>query len=474
MKTKSLLKNTLILGIGMVLPKLINLLTMSVYTRYVNAGEFGTLTYVTTVILSLLVPIITLQLENATFRFLIDTDKFENQSQYVTSAFVVISLMTLPTMLIAYFVPIGSVFSAWYYHLIVAMYVGVQTYVLFFRQTARGFGNNAAYSTSAVISVISNFVIMVVSMAVFNLGSLGYFLSLLFADVFSIIYLLFRMNYFKYIKLKYFDLKELKKMLKYSLPLIPNTISWFIINFFDQTIVMFLLGDVANGLLGTAHKIPNMFNTVYQAFNLAWTEHASRNINEKNLDSYYTQMFNTMLRLLCGAAIGLIAFSPLVFKILVSNPEYFDALDLMPMFVLATFLSCFSSFLGSIYVACKASKKVGSSSVAAATINIVVHLLTINTIGLYAAGFSSIVAFLVITIYRAIDINKHFYHIDYNMRLIGLCVILFAITMGLTYVDGTIPMLCNMAFATVMAYLLNRDMVKVIFKMVMTKLKPQA
>lgn len=468
MKNKQLFKNTLILGVGMVLPKLINILTIPIYSTYVDVADFGSLSYLTTLILSLIVPIITLQLENATFRYLIDTKREITQKEYISTAFFMITLMTIPTMIIMYFVPIGN-FNEYYYHLIVALYVGVQTLVLFFRQTARGFGKNNYYATSSIISVLSNFGFMVLFMMVLKLGALGYFLSLLLADVMSMLYLLVRMNFFSYISLQFFSFEILGKMLRYSLPLIPNTISWFFINFFDQTIVTLLLGPAANGILSTAHKIPNMFNTFYSAFNLAWTEHSSRNSNESGLSEYYTKMFHEMLKLLTGGALGLIAFSPIVFSVLVRSKSYYDALNYMPTLILATYLSCFASFLGGIYVSCKASKNVGISSVFAAVINIVVHLGLIRFIGIHAAGISSAIAFLSLTIYRAIDINKKFYHIRYNKRLIGFVVICFVITISMYYSSNIYLKVANMLFATYIAYFLNSDLIVSLIKRVLHK-----
>ncbi len=458
-ENKRLFKNTLILGVGMVLPKLINLLTIPLYSYYVDVSEFGTLSYLTTLILSLIVPIITLQLENATFRYLIDTTEIKTQKEYISTAFFMITLMAIPTMIIMYFVPLGS-FTEWYYHLIVSIYVGVQTYVLFFRQTTRGFGRNAVYATSSVVSVVCNFLLMVLFMAVMNLGALGYFLSLMLADVFSIIYLLFKNNFLKYISIKSVKQDVLGKMLRYSLPLIPNTVSWFCINFFDQTIVTFMLGSAANGILSTAHKIPNMFNTIYSAFNLAWTEDASRNSTKQGLSQYYTRMFNAMFKMLSGGAMLLIAVSPIVFTVLVRSQSYYDALNYMPLLIVATYLSCFASFLGSIYVACKASRSVGISSIGSAIINIIIHLVLIDKIGIQAAGVSSVCAFLSLTIYRAIDINKHFYHIHYNKRLIFFVVICFVITIGLYYTSNIALQVVGIVFAAFITYFLNEDLLK--------------
>ena len=51
---------------------------------------------------------------------------------------------------------------------------------------------------------------------------------------------------YKYIKLKQNDKNLLKEILKYSVPLIPNMISWWVVNASDRTIVTAILGIAQN------------------------------------------------------------------------------------------------------------------------------------------------------------------------------------------------------------------------------------
>ena len=81
----------------------------------------------------------------------------------------------------------------------------------------------------------------------------------------------------------------------------------------------------------------------------------------------------------------------------------------MPLLIVSTYLSCIAAFYGSVYVVCKESKKAGVTSFIAAVVNLVVHFALITWLGLHAAVISTFVSFLVLTLYRAYDINKHYY-----------------------------------------------------------------
>ena len=92
-REKNLAKNTAILAIGQLSSKIFTFLLLPVYTSLLSPDDFGTIDALQTVI-SLALYFVTLQIENAVFRFIIEnrTNK-ENQISYVTSAGVVLLAM---------------------------------------------------------------------------------------------------------------------------------------------------------------------------------------------------------------------------------------------------------------------------------------------------------------------------------------------------------------------------------------------
>ena len=64
----------------------------------------------------------------------------------------------------------------------------------------------------------------------FNLGFRGVLLSYILSYSILIVFIFFSAKLFEKIKLYYFSLKLLKKLTRYSVPLIPNTISWWLTN----------------------------------------------------------------------------------------------------------------------------------------------------------------------------------------------------------------------------------------------------
>ena len=71
-REKSLIKNTVILGIGYVIPGLVSFLTLPIYTAMLTKAEYGTYDLIT-ILVSLLLPIASLQIEMAAFRFVLES-----------------------------------------------------------------------------------------------------------------------------------------------------------------------------------------------------------------------------------------------------------------------------------------------------------------------------------------------------------------------------------------------------------------
>ena len=73
-------------------------------------------------------------------------------------------------------------------------------------------------------------------------------------------------------------------MIVYSFPLIPNKVSWTIINLSDRIILMNMIGSEATGLYAVSYKFPNLMDTVYGFFYQSWKESSARVLGGESQD----------------------------------------------------------------------------------------------------------------------------------------------------------------------------------------------
>ena len=404
-RNKELAVNTVILGIGQLIPKFLTLIILPILTTYLKEGEFGVYDLILS-FASFLIPIITLQIQQAVFRYILTETEFKKKEEFVTTSFfyVLISSAVIMPIVFVILLCIGNdILSAL---LICVLFFSESLYNLL-GQIVRGLGFNAKYSISVIIYSVANLLFTVLLVMVLQLGLNGVIISITAAYIVSDLFLVAVSGMLKYIRIKSFKKTALKTLLAFSAPIVPSSIALWIVNLSDRLIIITLMpnGEAMNGIYAVSNKIPTLYSTAYSIFNLAWTETASRVSDDGDPEEYYSELFRGLFNFLVGAMLLLIAFTPLLFHILVKG-EFTSAISQVPILYVGAFFNSFVNFYSGIYIAMKRTKQVGVSSIVGAIINIAINILLISKIGLYAASISTAVSFMVIALYRAYDLNK--------------------------------------------------------------------
>lgn len=90
-REKELVKNTIILSLGSFLPQLTSLITLPLLTAYLTKTEYGTYDLINTII-SLIIPIITIRIESAAFRFMIEYRNDTEKSRQIVSTILIFGI----------------------------------------------------------------------------------------------------------------------------------------------------------------------------------------------------------------------------------------------------------------------------------------------------------------------------------------------------------------------------------------------
>lgn len=464
-KEKQLFKNTIIVTIGKICTQLITFFLLPVYTAVLSTEEFGIVDLLNTLV-SLAVPIITLQLEQGIFRYLIDCREDEEKKKKVISSVMLFLLIQTCIYIILFL--IASQFIQQQYKLFLVTNVIASAFSAIVLQTSRGLGDNKVYAKGSFITAATTVILNVVFIVWLKKGAYGMLSATLIGYLTGIIYIVFAKRIYKEVRIKYFDKNILKEILRYSIPLVPNMISWWVVNASDRTIVSSMLGVGMNGILSVSNKFSNVFSTLYSVFNMTWTESASINIHGEDRDEFFSKILNLIMRLFGSLAVGIIAFMPFCFNLLV-NENFNEAYYQIPILIIASIFNILVSFLGSIYVAKKKTKEIAKTSIFAAIINLTINIALIKFIGLYAASISTVIAYFAMFIYRYMDSKKYVklkFDKTYNISLI----IIFAITLISYYINYTYSNIIILCLVVFYAIFVNRNNMVAIKNMILKKL----
>ena len=402
-KNKELVKNTIIIFIGKFCTQFITLLLLPLYTHFLSTEDYGYIDLIQTY-LTFFIPLILLKIDAGIFRFLIDARKSEEEKNKIITngIFIMFVELIISTILFAVAVKIFSI----KYSILIVMNLISLSVLTFLLQIVRGIGKNKQYSFSSIIAAIVTIVLNLIFLVGFHKNGKYVLIASLISNIICTIYLLIANKILKNVKIKYIDKKLIKDLLKYSIPMIPNELSWWIVHVSDRTIISYALGVAANGIYSVSCKFSNILSSIFNIFNLSWQESAALHINDTDKDEFFSNVINKVFNLFICFCIGILACLPFVFELLIKD-SYREAYKYVPILLLANIFSVLIGLIGSIYVAKKMTKEVAKTTMIAAIINLTIDIALIKVIGIYAAAISTLVSYMLLAIYRYIDVQKY-------------------------------------------------------------------
>ena len=400
---KQLMKNTIIIAIGKLSTQIISYLLLPLYTAKLNPSEYGNYDFVCTLSI-FLCPVITLLMEESMFRYLLDADSKVLRKKIITQTIIYTLFGTIIfTILATLIMLLGAKYTPMYTIAIITFVIS-NILIGLSNALSRGLGKIKIYSISNFILGILTIILNILFILALKAGAEGLLWANTIANTLTAITILIMLKLPKYIGK--IDAPLMKDMIKYSIPLVPNSISWSIINMSDRIILTQMVSSAANGIYAMANKFPNIINVLYGYFYTAWKESAAKILKEENKNQYYNSIYHDAKRFLYAVTICLISIMPFAFPIFIDS-SYNEAYIYIPIIMIATYYSNLSSFYGGIFSAYKDTKIMGTTTMFAAIINLIIDFIFVTKFKIYAACFSTLIANLIVYFYRKNKLKKY-------------------------------------------------------------------
>lgn len=458
-KATSLLKNTAILSIGKLATQMISFFLLPLYTALLSTTDYGIVDLLQT-LTNLIVPVISLQIDQGLFRFLIDSRQDKARQQALLSTSFCASVGASLFLLVCYFIAGNWIHSPY------APYLAANLIIALFMAQAlsilRGLGKNLEYSIASFITGASTVIFNLLFVAGFHMQAYGMLLASILANTLAFVYILTAGRLLFLIRPKAFSWTLLQELLAYSIPLVPNVISWWIVSASDRLLISGFLSLAANGIYAAANKFPSILTMLFGIFNLSWAESASSTIHQKDASEFFSKVYTAVFQL-CTTVCILASVSMCIVYPLLINARYSAGYDQVFILLAGAFFNMLVSFLGSVYIALKKTRQIAATSIAAAIINLVINLACIHWMGLYAASLSTLAAYFVLFIYRFKDVQAYIsIHAGTALYVQSLAL---AILAGIFYyLPWLWVQLAGAAFLCVLLLLYNRSLLLQMWK----------
>lgn len=231
-----------------------------------------------------------------------------------------------------------------------------------------------------------------------------------------------------YLKTKYsFDVDLWKRMMKYALPVLVAGVAFTINEVFDRILLERLLPeDVAEsevGMYSACYKL-SLFMTLFAtAFRMGIEPFFFSHSNSNNPQKTYAQITNYFVVLGSIILLAVVVFVDVLKALFISEPAYWEALDIVPIIVLASF------FLGiyhnlSVWYKITDNTKFGAYiSMIGAILTIIVNFAFIPHFGYMASAVATLIAYSAMMV-LSLFFGRMYYPIPYNFRKISFYLLI--------------------------------------------------
>lgn len=465
-KKQSLMGGTAVYFIGNVLTQLISLLLLRFVTGSIPSEGYGYFNLVVTID-HLITPILTLQMSDAVFRFVIKAENDKEKTQYFTVGTVIVFCGA--TLVCVGAVALSGAFGIQYPGLVAAYIISTNLFS-YYQKVCRALGKGKYYVLSNLMKAIIYIFGQVLFVVLWKMGVAGLFLANIISTMICVVLLIATSKSHRYLELKAFDKAVMQKMIRFSAPLIPNTAVWWLQSSINSIVISTVLGMGANGVYTVANKFSAILNLIISVFAMAWQESAIKEYGTKEYRRFTTEAFNEYSVILFSSVAVIIPIMKILMPYMI-DPSYYEALTYAPFLLYATALSAFSGFFSSIITAKNQTPMLLITNIIGSISNVLIVFVFVRSIGIWAIVLSAVVCNILMDLSRYYVVRE-----DLENSRIHYPTIIFALVLGVLnsvvyykYSD-TINVIAFILSALAFPAL-NRTLLRDIWKMIRLKMR---
>ena len=439
-------KDTIIYGIAAVLPRAINILLTRLHTEKLESDKFAENTWYF-VFAAYFIAFLSFGMETAFFRFF---SKEKEKGKVVSTSFITLlasTLLFLSVLLIFnkdFAIILGFTNPT---HLKILTFVTALDLLVvipyaYLRVTNRPLKFTFYKVSNIIIYAIFNlFFLWFVPYAIKNNITLPEIITESYNTTPSVVYIFianliaslttFLMLLPSMFKFGFeFDRKILQKMLAYGLPIMVGSLAYVTNENLDKLLLVDAIGKDQMGIYAACYKL-GVFMVLYvMAFRLGAEPFFFNHADKANAKETYAKILTWFT--IIGAFFMLIVIVYInLFAGILLAPEYFEALAIVPIILLANlFLGIYNNL--SVWYKLTDKTKYGMYfSIFGAVLTITFNVIFIPKIGYMASAWATLIAYSGMT-FISYFYGKKYYKVPYNISKVFLYIL---ISVGLSYIS---------------------------------------
>jgi O-antigen/teichoic acid export membrane protein len=448
-RLKELLRHSAIYGLGSIVARVVAVLLLPVYTRYLSPSDYGLIE--TLVALSAVLTALVAQgMKSAFFRFYFDSAETARRLLVIRTAFWYV--LAASTAVLVLGVALAPQIS-WllfdtrsHSELVIAAFAGLwvamnyEQLTSLFRVEQRSSAYVAATLTNVAITIAATILLVVV----LDEGPLGVLVGNLTGT--AVVYAGLLVYNRRALGLQ-FDRSLLREMNRFGLPLVPSAVALWLTNFSDRFFLVKLADTHEVGLYSIGVRIASAIVLLLTAFRMAWPAFAYSIEDDHEAKRTYSFVLTYVVYVCCWLALTLGLLAPWILKLITTEPFYPAENVVAP---LAFGVAAFGAFVV-VQIGTGRARQTKSNWLvtgAAALVNIALNLILIPPYGRMGAAIAMVSAYTLLFLGMAWRAHRVF-PVAYQWRRVAT---LAAAAVGLTVLGKSLDVPLGAAIGLAAAY----------------------
>ncbi len=465
---KRFLKDTIIYGVASVLPKVISVLLVKLKTNVFGPGTFSKdVTYY--IYAAYLNVLLTYGMETAFFRFF---TKEKEKGKVISTSFISLLVTTLLFLILGLsFANSLSVFFGFssplflkiliitiFFDTLVVIpfaYLRVNNRPIRFAFYKVGNVLISAFFVVLFLWIVPKFNINLPTVMTSVFGQTPQVIYVFFAGVIAS-FITFLLMFPIVLKIKFkFDKLILKKLLNYGLPIMVGGLAYATNENLDKLLLNDYIGESQMGIYSACYKIGVFMALFITAFRMGAEPFFFNHANKKNAKKTYATILTYFSIFGAVFMFVIIAYIKLFAKIVIGSETYYQALNIVPIILLANLMLGIYHNLSIWYKLTDKTKYGMYISVFGAILTIILNIIFIPTYGYFASAWATLFVYTSMTLISYLLGKKHYpvpYQFQKIISYLGTSIILSYISFSYFQANYYISTILLLAFIGIVAF----------------------
>ncbi|WP_438434527.1 lipopolysaccharide biosynthesis protein [Gorillibacterium sp. sgz500922] len=184
--------------------------------------------------------------------------------------------------------------------------------------------------------------------------------------------------------------------LRFNIPLIPHYLSSMILNLSDRIMINNMVGSSAAAKYSVSYTIGMMMQLITNAINNSFTPYTFTAIRDKSYEKLRKNA-NVLYIFVGTITIASMAFAPELIMVF-AGKQYYEAIWVIPPIATSVYFIFLYSLFNNVEYYFKKTKFIAIASTICAILNLILNYILIPYYGYYAAGYTTLVCYILYTI----------------------------------------------------------------------------